>query len=301
MRDRQKVKAAACLKLSAPILSEYLQLSGNLLMAGVPENSPFSSRLQRQAAPWPYLMGRLPTLMGRFPDSVLRGRLTFWKSTGKQPISRGFKKLSYQSSVTPLFIGDRKSLQLQRIIRNLPKNKHMETLLSNPSFYQHLGHTKRGVKMAFFVLCFPASGYLGTAKHCETRENAKWQIDPVLPLPQPGSPIICRVSLEHISQNSENSSEKKSRYRPEGFCGKASAIAKMRQKCVSNASQWVLFHWEKRNVPKMRQKCVKIASKMRGTPLRENTFWTIPTIVLRNFFFRILDFLGRAIHGPMPV
>ena len=28
----------------------------------------------------------------------------------------------------------------------------------------------------------------------------------------------------------------------------------------------------------MRPKCVKIASKMRGTPLGENTFWTIPRI-----------------------
>ena len=32
------------------------------------------------------------------------------------------------------------------------------------------------------------------------------------------------------------------------------------------------FYWEKRNVPK----CVKIASKIRGIPLGENTFWTIP-------------------------
>ena len=49
----------------------------------------------------------------------------------------------------------------------------------------------------------------------------------------------------------------------------------MRQKCVRNASEMVkmgLVYWEKRNVPK----CVKNASKMRGTPLGENTFWTIP-------------------------
>ena len=63
-----------------------------------------------------------------------------------------------------------------------------------------------------------------------------------------------------------------------------SAIARMRQKCVRNAS-------------KMRPKCVKVglvrnvlkcvrnasklrqnAPKMRGTPLGENTFWTMPTL-----------------------
>ena len=41
----------------------------------------------------------------------------------------------------------------------------------------------------------------------------------------------------------------------------------MRQKCA----KMVLFYWEKRNVPK----CVRNMSKMRGTPLGENTFWTI--------------------------
>ena len=35
--------------------------------------------------------------------------------------------------------------------------------------------------MTFFVLFFPAFGYLGTPKHYKTRENAKCQIDPVLP------------------------------------------------------------------------------------------------------------------------
>ena len=33
----------------------------------------------------------------------------------------------------------------------------------------------------------------------------------------------------------------------------------MRQKCVRNASKWVLFYWETRNIPK----CVRNASKMR--------------------------------------
>ena len=35
--------------------------------------------------------------------------------------------------------------------------------------------------MTFFVLFFPAFGYLGTPKHYKTRENAKCQIDPVYP------------------------------------------------------------------------------------------------------------------------
>ena len=66
------------------------------------------------------------------------------------------------------------------------------------------------------------------------------------------------------------------------FSEKASAIARMRQKCVRNASKWVFFYWEKRNVQnasEIRQNCVKNASEMRGTPLGENTFWTIPKII----------------------
>ena len=42
------------------------------------------------------------------------------------------------------------------------------------------------------------------------------------------------------------------------FSEKASAITRMRQKCVKNAPKWVLFDWEKRNVPK----CVRNASNM---------------------------------------
>ena len=66
------------------------------------------------------------------------------------------------------------------------------------------------------------------------------------------------------------------------FSEKASAIARMRQKCIRNASkmrQNGSCFIGKRGTSKMRQKSVKIASKMRGTPLEENTFWTIPTIV----------------------
>ena len=64
------------------------------------------------------------------------------------------------------------------------------------------------------------------------------------------------------------------------FSEKALAKARMRQKCVKNASKWVLFYWEKRgtfqNASEMHQNCSKNASKMRRTPLGENTFWTIP-------------------------
>ena len=59
------------------------------------------------------------------------------------------------------------------------------------------------------------------------------------------------------------------------FWGKASAITRMRQKCVKDASKMRL--WEKRDVPK----CVRNASKLRqkcaGHLLGENTFWTILT------------------------
>ena len=74
-----------------------------------------------------------------------------------------------------------------------------------------------------------------------------------------------------------------SRYRPKGVLGKGVCnnknSSKMSQKCVKNAPKCVLFYWEKRNVPK----CVKNESKtrltcvkMRGTPLGEKTFWTMP-------------------------
>ena len=42
--------------------------------------------------------------------------------------------------------------------------------------------TQKGVWWWHFSCCFfPAFGYVGTPKHYKTRENAKWQIDPVLP------------------------------------------------------------------------------------------------------------------------
>ena len=65
------------------------------------------------------------------------------------------------------------------------------------------------------------------------------------------------------------------------FSEKASATARMRQKCVRNASKMRqkcvkmgLVYWQKRNVQnasEIRQKSVKTASKMRGTPLAVET------------------------------
>ena len=57
----------------------------------------------------------------------------------------------------------------------------------------------------------------------------------------------------------------------------------MRQKCVKNASEMrqkcvkiIGKRGTLQNASEMHQNCVKNASKMRGTPLGESTFWTIP-------------------------
>ena len=59
--------------------------------------------------------------------------------------------------------------------------------------------------------------------------------------------------------------------------GNSKNVSEMRQKCVKMG----LVELGNEERSKMRQKCVKIVSKMRqkirGTPLGENTFWTIPT------------------------
>ena len=59
--------------------------------------------------------------------------------------------------------------------------------------------------------------------------------------------------------------------------GNSENASEMRQECAKNGS---CFIGEKRNVPKCVRNASKIAPKMRGTPLGENTFWTIPTEVL---------------------
>ena len=75
------------------------------------------------------------------------------------------------------------------------------------------------------------------------------------------------------------------------FSEKASAIARTRQKCVRNAlkmrqngSCFIGKRGTFQNASEMRQNCVKNASKMCGTPLGENTFWTIPIIAGREKF-----------------
>ena len=60
--------------------------------------------------------------------------------------------------------------------------QHMGTVLLSPSFTSIWGTWKGAWQWHFSMLSFPASEYLGTPKHCKTRENAKWQIDPVLVL-----------------------------------------------------------------------------------------------------------------------
>ena len=76
----------------------------------------------------------------------------------------------------------------------------------------------------------------------------------------------------------------------------------MRQKCVRNASKWVLFYWEKRNVQnasEIRQNCAKNAR----TPLGENTFWTIPTFgtfLIFPAFFPICSGMVRGFSRFVP-
>ena len=70
------------------------------------------------------------------------------------------------------------------------------------------------------------------------------------------------------------------------FSEKASAIARMRQKCVRNASKmhqnescFIGKRGTFQNASEMRQNCIKNASEMRGIPLGENTFWTMPILL----------------------
>ena len=51
--------------------------------------------------------------------------------------------------------------------------------------------------MTLFVLFFPAFGSLGTPKHYKTRENAKCQIDPVLPPHTPPLSVALCLDLPY--------------------------------------------------------------------------------------------------------
>ena len=109
-----------------------------------------------------------------------------------------------------------------------------------------------------------------------------------------GVPLLVAISRSSVFKRlpiARYNCEEGFRYRPKGVFGKgvgnSKNASKMRQTCVKNASKWVLFYWEKRNVPKyvrnatkLRQKCVKNARNTFG----ENNFWTIPRITFREFF-----------------
>ena len=76
--------------------------------------------------------------------------------------------------------------------------------------------------------------------------------------------------------------------------GNSKNASEMRQKCVKMGL--VLLGKEERS--KMRRKCVKHASRMRGAPLGENTFWTIPIHCLDRlqFDFRLTTFRFHYIN-----
>ena len=154
-------------------------------------------------------------------------------------------------------------------------------------------------------------GHWLTKTHCLHRMFKSWTVlicweSPLGKRNHPHQTCVFKTSSvfpQNVLRESPRDYLSDTRYRPKGVSAKASAIArmrqkyvrnaaKMRQKCVKNASKWVLFYWEKRNVPK----CVRNASKMRGTPLGENTFWTIPRYppVRAMGFFNLV-----SQHGPI--
>ena len=55
------------------------------------------------------------------------------------------------------------------------------SICSSPSFYWHLGHTKRGVTMTLFMLFSQHRDSLGPPNTAKQGKNAKGQIDPVSP------------------------------------------------------------------------------------------------------------------------
>ena len=70
------------------------------------------------------------------------------------------------SAYFPGFLRVRKVREILRVLevflgileKTKEKKDGVGTLLSSPSFYKHLGHAQRGVRMTLFVLLFPASG-----------------------------------------------------------------------------------------------------------------------------------------------
>ena len=93
-----------------------------------------------------------------------------------------------------------------------------------------------------------------------------------------GPLVRCQICFSHKKNHHSSGTSDKIGIVQKVFSEKASAIARMRQKyvrnasemrqkCVRNASKWVLFFWEKRNVQnasEMRQNCVKNARNTFG-------------------------------------
>ena len=80
----------------------------------------------------------------------------------------------------------------------------------------------------------------------------------------------------------------------------------MRQKCVRNASKWVLFYWEKRNVQnasELRQKCVKSArNTFGGEHLLDDTDFGpgahLPAVLLLHYCSHSLSGVGWRWPAP---
>ena len=91
-------------------------------------------------------------------------------------------------------------------------------------------------------------------QRCHEEKSARSKCARLSPLEKIG--IVQKVFSEKGVGNIQNASEMRQN------------ASEMRQ----NGSCFI----GKRGTSKMREKSVKIASKIRGTPLGENTFWTIP-------------------------
>ena len=81
------------------------------------------------------------------------------------------------------------------------------------------------------------------------------------------SPVVLGI-LDYITEI---------RYRPKGVFGKGVGNTKNASEMRQNGPCFIGKRGTFQNASEMRQISVKNASKMRGTPLGENTFWTIPT------------------------
>ena len=67
------------------------------------------------------------------------------------------------------------------------------------------------------------------------------------------------------------------RYRPKGVLGKGVGNDKNASEMRQNVSCFIGKRGTFPKASKVSLRCVKNVSEMRGTPLGENTFWTVPT------------------------